>query len=146
MHTRKASFRLPVIIACFAFALWLAAACGDQELESTQTPWIDPCIEEKSIMEDQTTERPSYEYMNQVRDKYIDLFEGYPHWRTISAGNHYDADGNPTGGYGITLGVAEMTDPSTLPEDRRIPDCLDGVSVRIIIDQGLIYTLGVEGD
>ncbi len=31
MHTRKASFRLPAIIICFAAVLVTAAACGDQD-------------------------------------------------------------------------------------------------------------------
>ena len=31
------------------------------------------------------------------------------------------------------------TDPDTLPEERRIPDCLDGVPVRIIIEPYFTY-------
>ena len=31
MHTRKAPFRLPVVIICFAAVLGMAVACGGQD-------------------------------------------------------------------------------------------------------------------
>ena len=35
---------------------------------------------------------------------------------------------------GIVVGVSEKTDQSTLPAEDRIPDCLEGVPVQIIIE------------
>lgn len=85
-------------------------------------------------MTDQTAERPSDEYMRQVVDKYADLLWNYPHHTSHSFADHRDDDGNLTGGYGITIAISEWTDPTTLPEERRVPDCLDGVPVRFVIE------------
>lgn len=121
MHTRKASLRLLSIIAVGVLAL---AACATQQ---------DPCIEERKTMteyQENPTEPPTIEQMRAVRDKYRPLMKGYPHYIGNSIGR--SDDDPPDVPEGITVSVTELTDPATLPEEQRIPDCLDGVPVRII--------------
>jgi hypothetical protein len=89
-------------------------------------------------MADQTSERPSYEHIAATQKKYLRLFTEYPHFTVVGSGILTDDDGNiikdanGEDAYGITLGVSEITDPETLPFEMRIPECLDGVPVKIV--------------
>ncbi len=126
MHTRKASFRLSAIIAIGVLAL---AACATQQ-DTTQQ---DPCIEERKTMaeyQEDPDAPPTYEQMEAVRDKHRPLIRAYPHYIGNFVGR--SDDDPPDVPEGITVRVTELTDPTTLPEEQRIPACLDGVPVRII--------------
>ena len=121
MHTRKSSLRLLAMLAVGVLAL---TACGSQQ---------NLCIEERKTMaeyQENPTEPPTFEQMRAVRDKYRPLMKGYPHYIGNSIGR--SDDDPPDVPEGITVRVTELTDPATLPEEQRIPDCLDGVPVRII--------------
>ncbi len=106
-------------------------------------PWTDNCIDERSnfMPEDAATQRPSDDYMQAVLEKYEDLLWDFPHSQGFYAGDFYDAEYNEIDGYGITVKVLELTDQSTLPEEQRIPACLDGVPVRFL-KVGLTEALG----
>ena len=138
MHTRKASFRLPAIIICFAAVLM--AACAEPE------PWKNPCVEEGASMTEITmTERATDEQIWKVIEKYRDLFERQPHFYHVNPGvlddengdlietteGLVDENGHPLHVLGIRVKVEEITDQSTLPEEDRIPECLDGIPVQI---------------
>ena len=93
------------------------------------------------------TETATAERMWEVIEKYRDLFEGQPHFYHVSPGLLEDEKGELivtteglTGenGYplhvgGIKVKVEELTDQSTLPEENRIPECLDGIPVQIVL-------------
>ena len=118
-----------IVTALILMLVAIQTSCASPET------WKDPCTEERSqfMTKEAAAERPSKEYMRAVVDKYRPLLKGFPHAHGISTGNYYDFDAHePLDGYGITLMVSEFTDQSTLPESQRIPECLDGVPVRII--------------
>ena len=93
------------------------------------------------------TETATAERMWEVIEKYRDLVEGQPHFYHVSPGLLEDEKGELivtteglTGenGYplhvgGIKVKVEELTDQSTLPEENRIPECLDGIPVQIVL-------------
>lgn len=130
------------LLVCLGVVMALAVACTSPE------PWVDPCIERRAetMAEDKATEKPSYEYMRDVRKKYRPLLWGFPHYMGTSVGDYTTPDDrtqlDPRGGYGITLWVSQLTDQDTLPEEERVPECLEGVPVRIIIDDGDPRLLG----
>ena len=117
------------VLATVAAVLVVARSSGE---------WKDECKKERiAIMgEEMGAERPTYEYIRDVRNKYRLLFRGFPHYSGTSVGDYKKPDDrfqlDPRGGYGITLRVYKLTDQSTLPEEMRVPDCLEGVPVRII--------------
>lgn len=150
MHTRKASLRLLTII-CFAGMTLLASGCGNPDSDLGWRGSFRPCditqdmkfqsqtgqdiTEIRSMTTEKiTAKRPSDEFMRSVANKHIDLLLGYPHAFGIDIGDymHSTRPSNRTLGYGISVRVTELTDPSTLPKEKRIPNCLDGVPVRII--------------
>ena len=156
MNTRKSSFRLLAIIICFAAVLGLATACAEPDLNPGYGPsWrtafrpcyiqngmtsakiIDELNDEGQLMttEDVIDQRPTREQMDAVIEKHLDLLLGYPLAHGLHAGDFMITPHrqNRTIGYGISVVVTEFTDPSTLSKNRRIPNCLDGVPVRIIL-------------
>ena len=133
--TRKASFRLLAIIICFAAVLWLAAACAEPQDEAMPTPepWTNPCADERTVVKHAGDEKLIEEYVAKVMYKhYFSLFVPYPHFQTVFVVDMTDRNANGEAIYGIEVGVIKHTDPSTLPHERRIPDCLEGVPVRIV--------------
>ena len=89
--------------------------------------------------------------MQDVLNKHRALFEGYPNFDIVgvSAFLHVRSSGwwEQTEDYGIVLNLTEEVDPDTLPEDKRIPDCLDGVPVRIYVGLGFQpYAGGAKWD
>ena len=153
MHTRKASFRLLTII-CFAGMTLLASGCGKPDTNYTDLGWrgsFRPCditqdmVSQTQLSDDfmeildMTTEkiianRKSEEYMRAVAEQNFDLLYGYPHAIGLDIGDfmHANRPNNRTIGYGISVLVTELTDPSTLPKEKRIPNCISGVPIRII--------------
>ncbi|MDE2718696.1 MAG: hypothetical protein OXI33_17025 [Chloroflexota bacterium] len=143
MHTREASLRLPAIIICIAAVLGMVVACGDSN------PWKNPCIHEETTTmiedtdaEEPASERPSDEYMLEVRDKYWERIRAFPNYVGVGVGDFQEfPSGKPLDGYGITIYLTESVDFSAVPEDKRIPECLDGVPVRFQV-HGRIELLG----
>ena len=80
---------------------------------------------------------PTFERALEVSEKYSDLFINYPHYRGRGVGNSFKIphpDENQPDGFGILVRVWKLTNPRRLLEEQRIPECLDGVPVRIIHD------------
>ena len=66
----------------------------------------------------------------EVRDKYQPLFRRQPNYVGNGAPTDIDRNGNEV--LGITVRVnADPVDQDTLPPEDRIPDCLEGVPVKI---------------
>ena len=123
-----------------------------ESITSSDPPTREYILQTKkgnAMTEHATPDRTSTEYMQQVVDKYLDpLIRNYPHYTGVGGGLFTDLDekgnsildedglplfeldenGEPV--QGITVMVSEIIDPNTLPPERRIPDCLDGVPVR----------------
>ena len=144
MITRKASFRLPAVIICFAGVLGMVSCVGPQpEAPSTPEPWTNPCTDERTVVKHAGDEKPIEEYTIEVMDKYsASLFTPYPHFQTVFAGVPLGRNANGEEIVGIEVGVTEITNPSTLPEERRIPDCLEGVPVKIVKQKRAVLTEG----
>ncbi len=110
------------LFAC-AVVLWLAggfAGCA-----------ADPCganLREVLMIGENTL---TVERMTEVRDKYLPLLERYPNYVGSGVGRFRDENGELTGGRGIVISVLEEVDPSTLPPEDRIPDCLEGIPVQL---------------
>ena len=104
----------------------------------TTGQFMDELTEEQKWMttEDVLAQRPTLERMREVINKHLDLLYDYPHARSVTAGDYMLSVvvSSRTLGYGITLYVIEYVDPDTVPEENRIPNCLDGVPVRIVQD------------
>ena len=80
---------------------------------------------------------PTFERALAVAEKHIDLIMQYPHYRGSGVGKAFKIphpDENQPDGNGILVRVWEWTDPERVPEGQRIPECLDGVPVKIIED------------
>ena len=115
---------LPVILICAA-ALWLALACGE-----------NPCGEISTLKEPDMTTPELYEAdverARAIRDKYYPLFLRQPNVVGVGIGIIYDARGEYTDRAGFSIRVTKAVDQSTLPPERRIPDCLEEVPVQIL--------------
>ena len=93
---------------------------------------IPDCLEGVPV---EVREAFTREYMNEVRDKYMDLFLSYPYFWYAFTESFLDNRSWQIG-EGITIAVREMVDPSTLPPEQRMPSHLDGVPVRTKVPQG----------
>lgn len=79
-------------------------------------------------------------FINRVREKYADLFERHPGFLGTGSGfltaeGGGDVELTKENGevgrlLGITVTVEDVLDQDSLPEDQRIPDCLDGVPIQ----------------
>ena len=132
---KRSSFRLLAVIICCAAALWLSAACGDGAFKDPSTL----CETNSSAEEGTVTTTPENPddrraRIHEVRLKYDPLFWRQPNVVSVGEGLLEDENRDATKTTGIVVGVSERTDQSTLPAEDRIPDCLEGVPVQIIID------------
>ena len=76
---------------------------------------------------------PTREHRHEVRLKYRDMFWRQPNIWGLGEGILEDKNGDPIlGTSGIKVYVSRKVDQSTLPEEDRIPDCLEGIPVQII--------------
>ncbi len=85
-------------------------------------------MEEESMAE--TTENTA-ERRHEVRLKYDPLFWRQPNVYAVSEGFLRDGRGGWTEDRGINVLVTKKVDQSTLPPSDRIPDCLEGIPVKI---------------
>ena len=135
MPTKRSSSRLLAVIICFVAAVWLAAACGDGAFKDPSTL----CETNSSAEEGTVTTTPENPddrraRVHEVRLKYDPLFWRQPNIVSVGEGLLRDENGELTETAGIVVGVSEKTDQRTLPAEDRIPDCLEGVPVQIIIE------------
>ena len=135
MQTRRSLLRLLPVIICFVAAVWMVAACGDAAFKDPSTL----CETNSSAEEGTVTTTPENPddrraRIHEVRLKYDPLFWRQPNVVSVSEGLLEDENRDATKTTGIVVGVSEKTDQSTLPAEDRIPDCLEGVPVQIIIE------------
>ena len=83
-----------------------------------------------------TTTENTPERRHEVRLKYDPLFWRQPNVYAVSEGFLRDGRGGWTEEKGINVQVAKKVDQSALPAEDRIPDCLEGVPVRITEGSG----------
>ena len=75
----------------------------------------------------------TFEQAEAALEKHAALFQRQPHWIKSGVGILFDRT-QITDQVGITVFVSEQTNQTTLPEEDRIPDCVDGVPVQIVSD------------
>ena len=129
MRTGKSSFRLLPLLICLA-ALLLAAACGDDTFKDPSTL----CEPNSSAEEGNMTATPENtdEYIQEVRDKYSDLFRRQPNYRRHTGPVRlWDENGEMSETAGIVVEVTKKVDQSAIPAEDRLPDCLEGVPIQI---------------
>ena len=135
MPTRRSSFRFQAIIICFVAAVWMAAAC--QGYEEPCGP--GPILSEKEGDTTTPSGTRTPEKVHEVRLKYQPLFRRQPNYAQVSEGLFFhrnwdpviDRDGNRVSGIIVTVD-GDPVDQETLPQEDRIPDCLEGVPVQIV--------------
>lgn len=140
MNTRKASFRLGVVIICFAAGLGMACIADTRPVAPYEPEMMPPygsrCASDTNsegrpeLMPEQKIKERAY--MRKVMKKYEDLIYRQPTVNGFGVVGRVEDDGNRGDDYGIEVYVWEKADQDTLPEADRLPDCLDGVPVRII--------------
>ena len=144
---------------CLAAVLWLATACGPRHYEDFNPlahdgDWDGECvaylIEEGEITvttEDAGSEvdRPTSEHVSYVLEKYRPLFRRFPHQWGNGRGLLYDTNGKLTHEVGIKVYVEELVEQSTLSTEDRIPDCLEGVPVQIVVEENTVTFGSLEG-
>ena len=110
-------------------------------IESEAIDTIDednPCETNSSAEEEIMTATPEItrERIHEVRLKYDDLFWRQPNVHGVGEGLLLNQNGELTETVGIVISVTEKVDQSTLPPEDRIPECLEGVPVQIIEEDG----------
>ena len=88
-----------------------------------------------------TTENTS-ERRHEVRLKYDPLFWRQPYVRGVSEGRLKDGRGGWLRTRGINVIVTTKVNQSTLPPEDRIPDCLEGIPVKITEDTTKYVIIG----
>ncbi len=130
MHTRRAPFSLLLVLVCFVTVLWLTA-CGEDEFKDPSTL----CEPNSSAEGGNMTATPENtdEYIQEVRDKYSDLFRRQPNYRWHTGPVRlWEENGDMSETVGIVVEVdKKKVDQNTLPPEDRIPDCLEGVPIQI---------------
>ncbi len=127
------SRRRMVVLTVLAVGVLVAVAA--LVVARSNGEWKDKCKGEriKIMGAYEGVERPTDEYMDSVIDKNRALIkERVPERTLVSYGDYKDEDYNLIGGYGITIGVPDLEAYEARPEEERMPECLDGVPVRII--------------
>ena len=138
---------LPALV-CLVAVMWLAA-CGPRHYEDFDPlahdgVWDGECVAHLAdegkfdgtvTTEDASVEveRPTSEHVSYVLEKYRPLFRRFPHAWMNGSGLLLDEGGEFTREVGIRIYVEELVDQSTLPLEDRIPDCLEGVPVQIVV-------------
>ena len=70
--------------------------------------------------------------VHEVFQKYASLILSYPNSTFHSIGSFWSKYGRPTKAWGIVITIYPWVDPDSLPEEQRIPDCLEGIPVQIV--------------
>ena len=135
MSKRKPSFRLLSVLIGVAAVFLLTAACGGDP--ATKSSRDCQAYEEKPLTAEEQAARKQYVAQMEakaieIRPKYDDLFWRQPNVLSVGIGLLTclpPVNGRPPVGFHIT--VSEKVDQSTLPEEDRIPDVIEGVPVQI---------------
>ena len=135
MSKRKSSFRLLSVLIGVAAVFWLTAGCGGDP--ATKSSRDCQTYEEKPMTAEERTARKQYVAQMEakaieIRPKYDDLFWRQPNVLSVGIGLLTclpPVNGRPPVGFDIV--VSEKVDQSTLPEEDRIPDVIEGVPVQI---------------
>ena len=143
-------------LAALATLLLAATACVDIVIEPTkvpkkyeyfdQVPTPDPdaplyvVFEDPSTLcqEEAGTLKVTDERIIDLLHKYEGLFSRQPSYTGRSGGTLMDENGEVTDILGISVHVEERIDQSTLPPEDRIPSCLEGIPVQIVVGPGRI--------
>lgn len=99
--------------------------------------WWHECDEERIAVigeEAAADRRLTDDYIDSVRIRHSALFENFPHYNGHGIGALEYQDEQPVGPYGIIVGVMELIDQRMLPEESRIPACIEGVPIMIEIE------------
>ena len=123
MHTRKASLRLLALTICFVGMILLAFACGTFSQTNTE-PWTNPCKEAE--MTEETKAEKSVR-INQIIERNREVFERHPNY--MGVGHRLATVDSAT--VVINVIVSDLVDQERLPEESRIPECIEGVPVEI---------------
>ncbi len=141
-----------VVAAAVVAALLLASVLYDGE--SCPIPDPDPLGEiDMSEYEEILLLQPHIEkYIEPseraraIRHKYEDLFWRQPNVHGVGIGILEDESGEETEQVGFRIYVTEKVDQNTLPQEDRIPDCLEGVPVQFIEGTNdAILLMGIAG-
>ena len=122
-----------VAIGVLAAGLWLAMACGQQAAGPTPQPTRpieDPATLCASEADGRTADPVTEERALAVLREHKERFRRQPSLAGFHVEFLEDADASITDDIGIVIRVLEKADQSTLPEQYRIPSCLDGVPVQ----------------
>ena len=71
----------------------------------------------------------------QARHKYDPLFWRQPNVNSVGIGRIRDENGEVTNKWGISVFVSKKMDQSTLPPEDRLPDCLEGIPIQVLVQQ-----------
>ncbi len=82
---------------------------------------------------------PERERIEEVLETYRDRLERYPYYRGSFPNLQFFWDGILTDRFVVEVHVDHLVDPRTVPPEDRIPGCIAGVPVHIIVHQRLAY-------
>ena len=135
------NWQIKMLTLCMtAFTLCLTAACGDAGTEYTSPERITPSApfgdgsarDDRSTCEANSSEN-TLARREEVSRKYEDMFSRHPYISWVSVMDYIDENGEwATTNNSIVVQVSKKVDQSTLPPEKRIPDCLEGIPVQII--------------
>ena len=102
--------------------------------EKTIAAWEECMGSESEITTERRKEIEDRLRWKEMKEKYKLLFERQPHYLYSSYGSvvNEDTGERDWGRMGIRVYVTKKVDQSTLPEEDRIPDCLEGMPVQIL--------------
>ena len=106
------------------------------QAESCISHWEDK-MQEEGVDVDVTSD----EHIHDVRLRHDSLFWRQPNVRTVGEGLLADDNGVYSDTGGIIVKVWERVDQNTLPEEDRIPSCIEGVPVQIRVWRGQVVFL-----
>ena len=114
--------------------LLFVLACNDDVVEEAVS---EPASTEQAreatpgVAEEKDCMSVGFDRAWDVMEKYKTTLQRNPHFNGIGVGylgDEYPDENTPIG---ITVYVSEIVEQDTLPEEQRIPQCLDGVQVEI---------------
>ena len=141
MNRRRMVVLAVVAVGVLAAGLWLTMACGQRAAEPTPsaTPTNVPfnvedpatlCAPEEG---DYMTQQPTEEQVEAVYDMLWDKLNRLPEGSSFATGTLLDEHLNSTDKRGIIVYLrGRKPDQSALPEEDRIPSCVDGVPIQFI--------------
>ena len=137
MRGRRMVVLAVVVVGVLAAGLWLTMACEQQAADPTPEPlevrYEDPATLCAPVEGGKMTPRKvPIERARAVLDEQRERIRRQPNLVHFGVNRMWDTDGNRIDEVGIVIGVSEKVDQSTLPEQDRIPGCLDGVPVQFI--------------